>query len=118
LKLEAALADWQLLQSWLDQWAALLSKFAGGIGLAAIGMSVALAIVIARSGIVARRRAKVLRVEIAHLQEDVKRLLITEDRRFLMGLKSPAKSGANTSIIPTSADSPASTSRVRAAESA
>jgi hypothetical protein len=125
-----------LLQSWLDQWAALSSKFPQGIALAAILLPVALAIVskrlivvlgcillaviafcalvapsdtamtlatgvylgsliIALSGIVARRAARVRQAEFASLRKDVNRLRQdvnglshAEQRRFMKQLTS------------------------------
>jgi hypothetical protein len=127
------LGDWQvivpLLQFWLDQWAALLSRVPEGIALAVILLPVALAIfskrmivvlgcillaviafcvffvpsntavvlatsvylsslIVALSGISARRKAGALQAEFASLREDVNGLLATEERRYLMELRS------------------------------
>ncbi len=127
------MADWQLIvQSWLDQCAALLSKVPVGTAFAAILLPVVLAIfskrvmvvlgcillaviafsvfvapsntavtlaagvyfgsiILAVSGIVSRRKAKVHRAEFALLREDVKRLLDAEHRRILKKVTSSKK---------------------------
>ena len=142
---EAGFGNWQivapLVQSWLSQWAALLSKAPEAVALAAILLPVALAafskrlivllgcillavvsfcalvtpsdiavtfatgaylgsVIIAVSGIVARRKARIRRAEFArlredvkHLREDAKHLLNDQQRRFLTSLKSSEKEG-------------------------
>jgi len=127
------LSDWHLivplLDSFLDQWAALLSRIPEGAALAVILLPVALAIfskrmaivlgclllaviaffaffapsntpvilatgiylgslVIALSGISARRKATALRAELTKLREDVNALSAAEERRFMRQLKS------------------------------
>jgi hypothetical protein len=156
------LGDWHLtvslLQSWLDQWAALLSKVPEGMALAAILLPVVVAIfskrlivvlgcmllaviafcaivvpsdmvvtlasgvylgslIIALSGVVARRNARVLQAEFASLREEMKRLRedlkVVSDagqRRFLMELRSSKKESPGAkSTIPASGNPSAST---------
>ena len=142
---EAGLEDWQIVapvvQSWLSQWAALLSRAPEAVALAAMLLPIALAafskrlivllgcillavvsfcalvtpsdiavtlatgvylgsVIIAVSGIVARRKARIRAAEFARLREDVKllredvrHLLNDQQRRFLTSLKSSEKEG-------------------------
>jgi len=137
------LGDWQLVipvvQSWLSQWAAFLSRAPEGAALAAMLLPIALAVfskrlivllgcillaaiafcafaapsniavtlatgvflgslIIALSGIVARRTARVHQAEFASLQEDVKRLSDAEQRRFLRELKSSSTKEPSASV--------------------
>ena len=137
--------NWQIVtpvvQSWLSQWAALLSKAPETVALAAMLLPIALAafskrlivllgcillavvsfcalvtpsdiaitlatgaylgsVIIAVSGLVARRKARIRRAEFArlredvkHLREDAKHLLNDQQRRFLTSLKSLEKEG-------------------------
>ncbi len=147
--------DWQLivplLQSWLDQWATLLSKVPEAIPLAAILLPVVLAIfskrlivvlgcillaviafcafvapanvantlatgiylaslVIAVSGIVAPREARVLQAEIASLRLELNQLQVREGNRFMRELTSSTKE------LSASGNPSASTPYVRAAD--
>ena len=142
---EGGLENWQIVapvvQSWLSQLAALLSKAPEAVALAAMLLPIALAafskrlivllgcillavvsfcalvtpsdiavtlatgaylgsVIIAVSGLVARRKARIRRAEFArlredvkHLREDVKHLLNDQQRRFLTSLKSSEKEG-------------------------
>jgi len=128
--------DWQLivplLQSWLDQWAGLLSGAPEGWALAALLLPLVLAIVsrqiaaalgsillaaialcafvspskatavlatgfylgsliVALSGILARRRAGQFQAELTSLRADVSRMLAAEESRFLSELRSSSK---------------------------
>jgi hypothetical protein len=132
----AFMGDWQLivplLQSWLDQWAGLLSRAPEGWALAALLLPLALAIfsrqmiaalgcillaaialcalvspssatavlatglylgslIVALSGVLARRRARQFQAELASLRSDVNRMLAAEESRFLSELRSSSK---------------------------
>jgi hypothetical protein len=163
------LGDWQLiiplLQSWLDQWAALLSNVPEGMALAAILLPVVLAIfskrlilvvgcillaviafcafaapsnvattlatgiylaslVIALSGIVARRKAMVLQAEIASetasQRSDVNNLLVREDLteqlRVVLRTREKKLPASSAEELPASGDPFAATSRAPAME--
>jgi hypothetical protein len=163
------LGDWQLiiplLQSWLDQWAALLSNVPEGMALAAILLPVVLAIfskrlilvvgcillaviafcafaapsnvattlatgiylaslVIALSGIVARRKAMVLQAEIASetasQRSDVNNLLVREDLteqlRVVLRTREKKLPASSAEELPASGDPFAATSRAAAME--
>lgn len=68
--------------------------------------------IIALTGIVARRNARVLQAEIATLRRDVNRLLVSEDRRLVRELKSSAnEDSASISMLAASGDRSALTGR-------
>jgi hypothetical protein len=159
------LGDWQLiiplLQSWLDQWAALLSNVPEGMALVAILLPVVLAIfskrlilvvgcillaviafcafaapsnvattlatgiylaslVIALSGIVARRKAMVLQAEIASQRLDVNNLLVREDLteqlRMVLRAREKKLPASSAEELPASGDPFTSTSRAPTTE--
>jgi hypothetical protein len=134
------------MQSWFDQWAALLSSVPEEMALAALLLPVVLAIfskrvivvlgsfllallalcafvaptnmavtlvtgsyfgslMVALSGIFARRRAEAIQAEFSRLRSDVNELLAAENRRFLLELKSSTaadeqSAGVSTTVKP------------------
>ena len=61
------------------------------MAIALVGGAYVGSIILAVSGIVSRRKAKVHRAEFAHLREDVKWLLDAEHRRILKKVTSSSK---------------------------